>query len=141
MALLKYDEFVESVRRRPDAGTNGNVLEFLSRYGTRPYNESGHFKQAYWATTLFFIFNPDAKAFVQALPPNDPVDLTAHEDLLENWRYFLNQHRGDRSDVLGFDLETLYRGLHENLGGRITSGGGAGFPLKIIMRLVADLTI
>ena len=141
MALLTYDEFIDRMGRRPDASTNRNVEEFLRRFRPYPYNESGHFKQAYWATVLFFMLNPEAKAFVQGLPADEPVELPAYEELLESWRYFLNQHRGDRSDVLGFDLEVLYRGLHENLGGRLTSGGGAGFPLKIVMRLVADLTI
>ena len=137
MSLLTYEEFADRMNHRP-AG-NQIVEEFLDRYRRHRYNESGHFKQSYWASALFFLVNPDARAAVQALPSDEPIDFTQHEELLEDWRYFLNEHRGDRSDVLGFDLEVLYRGLHQNLGGNLTSGGGAGFPLKIVMRLVADL--
>jgi hypothetical protein len=125
------------MRRRSDAGTNKIVSEFIDRHARHRFNESGHFKQSYWATQLFFILKPDAKAVIQALPDDQPIEIQA--ELLEDWRYFLHSNRCDRSDVLGFDLEVLYRGLHENLGGRLTSGGGAGYPLKIVMRLVADL--
>lgn len=139
MPLLTYEEFVDWLEKRKKRDTNRNIREFLERYRRHRYNESGHFKQAYWASVLFFRENPEAKAEVLTLPAEEPIDFSANEDLLEAWRYFLNKNRADRSDVLGFDLEVLYRGLHENLGGRLTSGGGAGFPLKIVMRLVADL--
>jgi len=139
MSLLTYEEFADRIEHRGDAGTNRNVQEFLERFRQHRYNESGHFKQSYWAATLFFLENPDAKAAVRALPDDEPVDFSRNEELLEDWRYFLNENRADRSDVLGFDVEVLYRGLHENLGGKLTSGGGAGFPLKVVMRLVADI--
>ena len=137
--FVTYEEFIDRTRRRSDVGTNRIVDEFLDRHARHRFNESGHFRQSYWAIQLFFFLNPDIKAMIQTLPDDQPVEIQANEELLEDWRYFLHSYRGDRSDVLGFDLEVLYRGLHENLGGRITSGGGAGYPLKIMMRLVADL--
>lgn len=139
MPLLTYEEFINRVQGRPDAAANQIVQEFLNRYARHHFNESGHFKQSYWASVLFFHLHPEAKDTVRNFPENEPVDFQANEELLEGWRYFLYSHRGDRSDALEFDVEVLYRGLHENLGGRLTTGGGAGYPLKIVMRLVADL--
>jgi hypothetical protein len=138
--ILTYDEFVTAVSHRADAVENPIVQEFLTRYRDHSYQESGHFKQSYWASVLFFRDNPFAQDLIRGLPTNSAVDLANHTELLEDWRYFLSEHSGDRSRVLGFDLAVLYRGLPQSLGGAITTGGGAGYPLKIVLRLAADIS-
>lgn len=124
--MLDYEEFVKNCRDRHDAQTNDIVMQFLERYKDHPYNESGHFRQAYYATSLFFRVNPRAKDIIRAMPLDQPVDLTKHPELLEDWRYFLSQYRGEHSDIFGYDLTVLYRGLHQNLGGRLDGGGAPG---------------
>jgi hypothetical protein len=101
----------------------------------------GHVTQAIGATQKFLAEHPHHVPTISASSRTDPFDLLNDPAILQDWvAWFGNQTGQYGRKAFGYNYDTLYRVLTDNLGGEVdhNAGGGADDEFRRVLRLMAE---
>ncbi|MGA2705605.1 MAG: hypothetical protein ABSH35_31555 [Isosphaeraceae bacterium] len=101
----------------------------------------GHVTQSIGAIQGFLEEFPAHRATIRASALDQPFDMGIDPDVLRDWLAWFQQRTGKYGRrAFGYDYDTLYNVLTDNLGGEVdhNEGGAADDEFRRVLRLMAE---